>query len=133
MLQFLLPVLSGIANKVVGNMFPDPAQQAEREKAQSQFMLGIMEHADSIERAAADIVKAEAASGNWLAASWRPITMLVFVGLIVARWFGFAAPGMSEAEVLSLWEIVKLGLGGYVMGRSAEKILPQIVAAMKKG
>jgi hypothetical protein len=67
-----------------------------------------------------------------LAANWRPITMLIFVGLIVARWFGWAAPNLAEEEYIKLWSIVELGLGGYVIGRSAEKILPKIVEAVKK-
>jgi hypothetical protein len=58
--------------------------------------------------------------------------MLTFGALIVARWLGYSAPGISEAEVLKLWDIVQLGLGGYVIGRSAEKIAPQIAAALKK-
>ena len=58
--------------------------------------------------------------------------MLVFVGLIVARWFGWAAPGLSEAEYLKLWSIVEFGLGGYVIGRSVEKIAPSIASAMKR-
>lgn len=28
--------------------------------------------------------------------------------------------------MLKLWDIVQLGLGGYVIGRSAEKIIPQV-------
>ena len=132
MLSALLPLLSSIAGKVAGSLFPDPADKQKADAAQQQFVLGIMEHADAIEQSAAEIVKAEAASGNWLASSWRPITMLTFVALIVARWFGYAAPGMSEAEIMSLWDIVKLGLGGYVVGRSAEKVLPQVIAALKK-
>jgi hypothetical protein len=82
------------------------------------------------DRAAADIIRAEAQSGNRLAASWRPIVMLTFTALIVARWLGFSAPGISDAEVLKLWDIVQLGLGGYVMGRSVEKIAPQIAQAV---
>jgi hypothetical protein len=58
--------------------------------------------------------------------------MLVFVGLIVARWFGFAAPNLAEAEYLALWDIVQLGLGGYVIGRSAEKIVPMLADSLKK-
>ncbi len=46
--------------------------------------------------------------------------MLVFVSLIVARWLGWSAPNLGEAEVLKLWDIVEIGLGGYVIGRSAE-------------
>ncbi|HBF31348.1 3TM-type holin, partial [Rhizobium sp.] len=81
-------------------------------------------------KAAAGIVLAEAQSKNWLASSWRPITMLIFVGLIVARWFGWTAPGLSQPEVLELWAIVKIGMGGYVIGRSVEKVVPDVVAAM---
>jgi hypothetical protein len=58
--------------------------------------------------------------------------MLTFAGLIVARWFGWAAPNLSEAEYLKLWSIVELGLGGYVIGRSAEKIIPGVAEALKK-
>jgi hypothetical protein len=56
--------------------------------------------------------------------------MLTFGGLIVARWLGWSAPGISDAEVLKLWDIVQLGLGGYVIGRSAEKIAPSIAKAI---
>ena len=59
--------------------------------------------------------------------------MLTFGGLIVARWMGYSAPNISEAEVLKLWDIVELGLGGYVIGRSAEKIVPAVATAMKGG
>ena len=82
--------------------------------------------------AAADIVKTEAQSESWLAKSWRPILMLTFGALIVARWFGLAAPNLSEEEYLKLWSIVELGLGGYVIGRSAEKIVPSMAALLKK-
>jgi len=58
--------------------------------------------------------------------------MLVFVGLIVARWLGWSAPNLGEAEVLKLWDIVEIGLGGYVIGRSAEKILPTVVKSLGK-
>lgn len=67
-----------------------------------------------------------------MAANWRPLTMLTFVGLIVARWFGYAAPELSEAEYLKLWDIVELGLSGYVIGRSVEKVLPQMATAISK-
>jgi hypothetical protein len=131
MFAALLPVLSGVVGKVVGNLFPDPEQADKRERTKQEFVTALIDQAQSIELAAADIVKAEAQSGNWLASSWRPLTMLVFVGLIVARWFGWAAPNLSEAEYLKLWSIVELGLGGYVIGRTAEKLVPNIADAIK--
>ena len=81
--------------------------------------------------AAAEIVKTEAASGNWLTAAWRPLTMLTFVALIVARVFGLTSDHVSEAEYQHLWSLVEIGLGGYVFGRSAEKVAPAVVSALK--
>jgi hypothetical protein len=129
MLQALIPALAPIITQVVGNLFPDPT---ERAKAEADAMRQLLAHQSEIESAAAKIINTEAASTHWLAANWRPLTMLVFVGLIVARWFGFAAPGLAEAEYLKLWSIVEFGLGGYVVGRSVEKVAPSIAAAIRR-
>lgn len=111
-----------VGSKLIDKFWPD-AGEAERAK-QQQFLAVFM--------AQADIVKTEAASGHWLAANWRPLLMLVFGGLIVARWFGWAAPNLSEAEYLKLWSIVEFGLGGYVVGRSVEKIAGPVADALSK-
>lgn len=124
----LIALLQPVLAKVVGNLFPDPEQRA---KAEQDMTLALLQHQDKIEQAAAQIINTEAASTHWLAANWRPLTMLVFVALIVARWFGWAAPNLSEAEYLKLWSIVEFGLGGYVVGRSVEKIAPSIAEAIK--
>lgn len=129
MIQALIPALAPILGKVVSNLFPDPAEKA---KAEAEVMSQLLTHQAEIESAAAKIINTEAASQHWLAANWRPITMLTFVALIVARWFGYAAPDLSEAEYIKLWSIVEFGLGGYVVGRSVEKIAPTIAQAMKK-
>jgi hypothetical protein len=132
MLQVLLPILSTIGGQVAKSLFPDPADEIKRKEVENQLNLAVLQNAHAIEAAAADIVKTEAASGHWLAANWRPLLMVTFGGLIVARWFGWAAPNLTEPEYLALWNIVELGLGGYVIGRSAEKIAPAIAEAMKK-
>jgi hypothetical protein len=131
MLQVLLPILGTIGAQVAKNLFPDPADEQKRLEVEKNFAIETMKQAQAIETAAAEIVKAEAQSGSFLAANWRPITMLIFVALIVARWFGVAAPNLAEEEYIKLWDIVQLGLGGYVIGRSAEKIVPAITAALK--
>lgn len=133
MLQLLLPILGSIGGQVAKSLFPDPADETKRMEVEKSFAVETMKQAQAIEQAAADIVKAEAQSENWLASSWRPVTMLIFVGLIVARWFGWAAPNLAEEEYIKLWSIVELGLGGYVIGRSAEKILPAVAATFRKG
>jgi hypothetical protein len=118
-----------VGGKLIDRLWPDPAQRDQAKlklmELQQSGALAQLAAETELSKGAADIVKAEAA-GGFLASSWRPITMLVFVGLIVARWFGLAAPNLAEAEYLKLWDIVQLGLGGYVIGRSVEKIMPQI-------
>lgn len=129
MIAALLPALVPILGKALGNLIPDANARAQ---AEAEVAKQLLASSAELERAAGEIVLAEARSEHFLAACWRPILMLTFGGLIVARWLGYSAPGISEAEVLKLWDIVQLGLGGYVIGRSAEKIAPQIVAAIKK-
>lgn len=129
MLQNLIPALLPVLGKVVGNLFPDPA---EKSKAEAEMMRQLLAAQSELEQAASKIIQTEAASQHWLAANWRPLTMLTFVVLIVARWFGWAAPNLSEAEYIKLWSIVEFGLGGYVVGRSVEKIAPSIAQAMKR-
>jgi len=127
----LLGILGSIGGQIAKNLFPDPADETKRKEIETQFQSQIVANAAKIEEAAASIINTEAASKHWLAANWRPITMLVFVGLIVARWLGYSAEGMTEAEYLSVYDLVKIGLGGYVVGRSAEKIVPQIINAKR--
>lgn len=117
-----LTAVLDVGGKLLDKFWPD-ASEAEKAKL-NQFL--------AVFTAQANIVQAEANSGNWLAASWRPVTMLTFVALIVARWFGWAAPNLTEAEYIKLWDIVQLGLGGYVIGRSIEKVVPAIADAVKK-
>ncbi len=118
-----------LGGQLIDRLWPDPAQR-------DQARLALMEMAQKGELAEftgrAEIVKTEAASSHWLAANWRPLLMLVFGGLIVARWFGWAAPNLSEAEYLKLWSIVEFGLGGYVVGRSVEKIAGPLADAIKR-
>lgn len=117
-----------VGGKLIDRLWPDPAQRDQAKLA----MLELAQKGELAEFAGrSEIVKTEAASSHWLAANWRPITMLVFCSLIVARWFGWAAPNLSEAEYLKLWSIVEFGLGGYVVGRSVEKIVPAAAAALK--
>ena len=129
MIQALIPVLAPILGNIVKSKFPDPAEQA---KVEAELTQALWQNAHQINVAAAEIIKAEAASEHWLAANWRPLLMLTFGALIVARWFGWAAPELSEAEYIKLWDIVQLGIGGYTIGRSVEKITPTLADALKK-
>jgi hypothetical protein len=120
----LLPYLG----ELIGRFLPDPQKRLE---AQQELIR--MANAGELAQLTAQVqVIIAEATGNWLQRSWRPLMMLFFASLIGARWFGYSAPNMGDAEIMELWEIVKIGIGGYTIGRSVEKVAPAIVDALKK-
>ena len=74
-----------------------------------------------------DIIIAEATGESWLQRNWRPILMLSVVAIVVNNYllypylslFFDAAPLLDLPE--KLWSLMQIGVGGYVVGRSAEK------------
>jgi len=66
----------------------------------------------------ASVIMAEANGQSWLQRSWRPITMLTFLVLVVLDSFALL-PFRLASEA---WGLLKIGLGGYVIGRSAETV-----------
>jgi hypothetical protein len=132
MLAALLPVLGPIFGQVAKSIFPNAEDELKRMEMQNQIQLALINNGAALEQAAASVVKAEAESEHWLTANWRPILMLTFGALIVARWLGWTAPAISQEEYLKLWSIVEIGVGGYVIGRSVEKVAPAVASALKK-
>ena len=119
----------GIGTALIDRIFPDPAQaQAAKLKLFELQQSGEL----ATLTAQSSIITAEVNSQSWLTRSWRPILMLTFGALIVARWLGWTAPNLSEAEYLKLWDIVQIGIGGYTIGRSAETVASTIAQAIKK-
>ena len=93
---------------------------------QTSLMSQTIDYEKQIANAQRDIIVAEATANSWLTRTWRPITMLTFVALIVISQFtGMAIPP-------DLWFVVKLGLGGYLSGRSVEKSVESVVRVMKQ-
>ena len=126
MLSAILGVLNPIVSQVAKSLFPDPADKLKRDELENKLQLAVVDQSSKLEEIAAGIVTTEAASSHWLAANWRPLTALIFVGLIVARWLGFVAEGMSEAEYLEVYDIIKIMIGGYVISRGVEKVSPTV-------
>ena len=71
----------------------------------------------------------EEARGNWLQRSWRPIVMLAFALVILSGMF-------MESTLLSdssrLWDLLEIGVGGYVIGRSGETITGNLLTRRRK-
>lgn len=105
---------------VIAAIFPDKVQQdAAKLKMVELYQNGEI----ALIEAQSDVIMSEAKGEGYLQKNWRPITMLTFVSLIVAKWLGFTAEGITPELEMQLLEIIKVGLGGYVIGRSAEKVM----------
>ena len=92
------------------------------EVIENKITAKIIDYETKLLESKASIITAEATGQSWIQRNWRPITMLTFLGLVVCDSFGWLAnPLAAEA-----WTLLQIGLGGYVVGRSGEKIINQI-------
>lgn len=79
-------------------------------------------------QAKASVIIAEASGKSWIQRSWRPITMLSFVGIIVNNYilvpygiaFGLEVPMLEIPP--GMWGLLTVGVGGYIGGRTYEKV-----------
>ena len=103
-------------------------QKAILLELQTQFLVQALDYEQEQLKAKSAIIMAEVNSESWITRNWRPITMLTFLVLVVMDQLGFLAFRLADQA----WDLLQLGLGGYVIGRSAEKVVPAMVDAFKK-
>ena len=119
---FTTGVISEIG-KVIDSLF---TSEEERIKAKNEVFKVLQEQQMELQKLQTEIIVSEA-TGNWLQRSWRPILMLAF-GFIVI-YVKFLAP-LFDLRIPELenefWNLLQLGIGGYVVGRSVEKISKNI-------
>ena len=115
-------------NRLVDDINATDEERATRRAELAKLQNEALALALALEReklaAQAGLVAAEAGGASWLQRNWRPVTMLSFLGLVVADAFGLLAFRLADQA----WLLLQIGLGGYVVGRSVEKISPQINA-----
>ena len=119
---FTTGVISEIG-KVIDSLF---TSEEERIKAKNEVFKVLQEQQMELQKLQTEIIVSEA-KGNWLQRSWRPILMLAFGFIVIyvkflAPLFGFTIPPLEN----EFWNLLQLGIGGYVVGRSAEKISKNI-------
>ena len=88
----------------------------------------VLDYETRLAESRAKVITAEAQGASWLQRTWRPITMLTFLTLVVFDSFGWLEYRLADQA----WTLLQIGLGGYVVGRSAEKITPSITSAITK-
>jgi len=104
-------------------------QKAAMLETQAAVMAEALDYENTQLQIRQETINAEAKSEHWLTSTWRPITMLTFVASIVAYWFGIVE--VPQEAVDGMFTLVQIGVGGYTIGRSAEKVVPAITRALK--
>jgi len=126
----MLPVLQAIAPlaKILFNTVDKAVADkdlAAKLKADLQTQM-LQSHTQELQ-AAAKIVEAEAKAG-WFASSWRPLLMYVLIFILVWNYvLGPVILFFFKASITitlpgDVWTLLQIGLGGYVVGRSAESV-----------
>lgn len=124
-LSFLSAAVTPITNLIDNLHTSDEERETLRlgfTKLQNSITSQILELEGQLLTAQTSIIVAEAKSQSWIARNWRPITMLVFLVLVVCDSFGWLATPLAPEA----WTLLQIGLGGYVAGRSLEKIIPSV-------
>ncbi len=111
---------------LVGQFVEDKDKANELETAIKNKLVNLEQEVVKAQR---DIIVAEANSQSFIARNWRPIMMLTFVFIIANNYILFPYVQLFGGTALELkipeamWGLLKIGVGGYVVGRSGEKMV----------
>ncbi len=117
------PVVSGLFGVIDKAVEDKDAAAKIKGRLQEMVLAGQMKEIE----AAAQVVVAEAQGESWLQRNWRPLLMCLF-GVIVANNYIIAPYVLLFLRIdvtleipPDMWDLLKIGVGGYVVGRSVEK------------
>lgn len=112
------PLLKGLFNVIDQTVEDKDAAAKIKAALQQKALDGELKELET----AAGVVMAEARGDSWLQRSWRPLLMVLFGTIIANNYLVVPLFGTPAAEIPpDMWALLKLGVGGYVVGRSVEK------------
>ena len=126
LLNFIPKLFSPVTSLIDEIFTNDEERAAAKEKLlkiQNELNIKLLDYENQLLKQKSEIIKAEANGQSWIQRNWRPITMLTFLVLVVCDSFGLLTFRLSSEA----WTLLQFGLSGYVVGRSAEKIIPKLL------
>ncbi len=132
-LNFISSIISPVKD-IIDNLTTTDEERLkiklELTKVENELAAKLIELETKLVEAQGEVIKAEAQGSSWLQRNWRPITMLIFVYIVANNYILAPTFGITTLPIPDdLWDLLKIGLGGYIVGRSAEKIATNL----KKG
>ena len=145
MLQFallapLLKIIEGPVFSIIDKLIPDPALKA---RLKAEIQAKAITHSSEVTSAQRQILLQELSNGSLLTRSWRPVLMyLIILFLLVYGLLLPIADFFTVQPVIfnprwqdipdGLWNLLGLGVGGYIGGRSLEKIAVSMAGKAKQ-
>ena len=117
-----MKLLSGLVSEISSVVDTLAVSSKEKKQIEADLVAAIARQEEALSQSQSSIIQAEA-QGNWLQRSWRPIIMLVFATIVLIGTF-FDLPILSDTS--RFWDLLEIGLGGYVIGRGGEKMAAAI-------
>lgn len=113
-------------SNILDEVITTDEERGELANKKAQIKKRLMEALNNAEGEAEErkkqLIKTEM-EGNILQKSWRPVLMLGFGFILIYHHFFAQAFSLPTTELPSeFWQLLKLGIGGYIIGRSGEKI-----------
>jgi hypothetical protein len=105
------------------------AAKAKLRALETEATAQVLAHAETLFQSQRDVLVAEIQGESWLQQAWRPITMLVFVFIILNNYvivpyvsaFGGTVPALEIPN--GMWALLNVGIGGYIASRGIEKVV----------
>ncbi len=125
----LIGEIGGVIDNVHTSEEERAAAKAKLRALETEATAQILSHAETLFQSQRDVLVAEIQGEGWLQRSWRPITMLVFVFIILNNYvivpyvaaFGGAVPALEIPN--GMWALLNVGIGGYIASRGIEKVV----------
>ena len=115
-----------------------------RQKLKAELEASLMDHLSKASEMQQNVVLAEIKSEHWLTANWRPLLMMVLMGFLIL--VGLVIPALDwllggpipykprwNDLPAGFWDFLGIGVGGYIGGRSLEKITGQVFGGSEGG
>lgn len=126
-----IPIVGDVLKGVIGLVDEAIEDKDEANKLKAQLST-VFNNADltkfvELIKAQASIIVAEVKGSSWLQRNWRPLLMAEFGAIILNNYilhpYLNALFGINIVMQIppDMWALLKLGVSGYIVGRSAEK------------
>ena len=133
-----LPIIGKVLEKLFGiidQAVPDK-DLAAKMKTDIQLQMMAADHSEvsALIEARAKVLVAEVTGQSWLQRNWRPILMLTIIAIVgnnyllapiinatFSHWITTPVPTLELPD--ALWNLMTLGTGGYIFGRTGEKMM----------